>query len=103
MEQTHCVFVANGDMHAHQVRAFLEAAGIPTAVRGESLRHTHGLTMDGLGAVQILVAEGDVEQARQLLASAESGQFRVADGDETEPNEDEAKQNDNAATHQESD
>ena len=90
MEQTHCVFVANGDMHAHQVCSFLEAAGIPTAVRGETLRHTHGLTMDGLGAVQILVAEADVEQARQLLASAESGQFRVADDDETEQNDDEA-------------
>ena len=90
MEQTQCVFVANGDLHAHQVRAFLEAAGIPTAVRGESLRHTHGLTMNGLGAVQILVAETDVEQARRLLDSAESGQFRVADGDETEQNDDEA-------------
>ena len=84
MEQTHCVFVANGDLHAHQVREFLEAAGIPTVVRGESLRHTHGLTMNGLGAVQILVAEADAEHARRLLDSAESGQFRVADGDETD-------------------
>ena len=96
MEQTHCVFVANGDMHAHQVCAFLESAGIPTAVRGESLRHTHGLTMNGLGAVQILVADADVEQARRLLESAESGQFRVADGDETELI-------DEAAEHRESD
>ncbi len=92
MEQTRCVFVASGDMHAHQVCAFLEAAGIPTAVRGESLRHTHGLTLNGLGAVQILVAEADVEQARRLLDSAESGQFRVADGDETEQSDDEAEQ-----------
>lgn len=92
MEQTHCVFVASGDMHAHQVCAFLEAAGIPTAVRGESLRHTHGLTLNGLGAVQILVAEADVEQARRLLDSAESGQFRVGDGDETEQSDDEAEQ-----------
>lgn len=83
MEQTQCVFVANGDLHAHQVREFLEAAGIATAVSGESLRHTHGLTMNGLGAVRILVADADVEQARRLLESAESGQFRVADGDET--------------------
>ena len=88
MEQTQCVFVANGDLHAHQVCSFLEAAGIATAVRGETLRHTHGLTMDGLGAVQILVAEADVDQARQLLDSAESGQFRVADGDVTAPNDD---------------
>jgi Putative prokaryotic signal transducing protein len=74
-----CVFVANGGMQAHQVRTFLEAAGIQAAERGESLRHTHGLTLDGLGAVAILVAESDVDRARSLLASADAGDFRVAD------------------------
>jgi len=78
MEQPlRCVFVANGEIHAGQVRAFLEAAGMATATRGESLRHTHGLTLDGLGAVEILVAESDVEQARSLLESAEAGDFRL--------------------------
>jgi hypothetical protein len=73
------VFVANGELQGQQVRAFLEAAGIATVVRGESLRHTHGLTLDGLGAVEILVAETDVEQARSLLDSAEAGEFRLTD------------------------
>src|SRR5437016_1884165 len=35
------------DRYTQQVRAFLEAAGIATSVRGETLRHTHGLTLDG--------------------------------------------------------
>jgi Putative prokaryotic signal transducing protein len=73
------VFVANGEVHAQQVRGFLEAAGIPTAMRGEALRNTHGLTLDGLGAVEIVVAEADVDRARALLESAEAGGFRVAD------------------------
>jgi hypothetical protein len=73
------VFVASGEMHASQVRAFLEAAGIPTAVRGESLRKTHGLTLDGLGAVEILVADDDAERARSLLDAAEAGQLRLGD------------------------
>jgi hypothetical protein len=73
------VFVANGEAQGQQVRAFLEAAGIGTVVRGESLRHTHGLTLDGLGAVEILVDDADVEQARALLASAEAGWFRLND------------------------
>ncbi|MEO7274423.1 MAG: DUF2007 domain-containing protein [Vicinamibacterales bacterium] len=73
------VFVASGEMHAAQVRGFLEAAGIDTVVRGESLRQTHGLTVDGLGAVEILVAEADVEQARALLSEAEAGRLRLAD------------------------
>jgi Putative prokaryotic signal transducing protein len=78
---TQCVFVANGELHAQQVRAFLEAAGIATIERGEALRHTHGLTLDGLGAVAILVAPSDVEHARSLLDSAEAGRFRLADDD----------------------
>ena len=54
-DEGRCVFVASGQMQADQVRAFLEAAGISTAVRGEALRNTHGLTLDGLGAVEIIV------------------------------------------------
>ena len=79
------VFVASGEMHASQVRAFLESAGIQTAVRGESLRKTHGLTLDGLGAVEILVADDDVERARALLDAAEAGQLRL--GEDVEGNE----------------
>ena len=78
-QQLRCVFVANGEIHAQQVRTFLEAAGIPAAERGEALRHTHGLTIDGLGAVEIWVAEADVSRARSLLESAEAGAFRLPD------------------------
>src|SRR4051812_24128591 len=74
------VFVASGELHAAQVRGFLEAAGISAVVRGESLRQTHGLTIDGLGAVDILVADADVEQARALLAAAaDAGRLRLGD------------------------
>ena len=79
MDQPQCVFVASGELQAQQVRAFLEASGITTVTRGESLRHTHGLTLDGLGRVEILVAETNAEQARALLASAERGQLRLDD------------------------
>ena len=78
-----CVFVASGEMQAQQVRAFLEAAGIATVERGESLRNTHGLTLDGLGAVEILVAERDAEQARSVLAAADAGAFRLAEDPES--------------------
>jgi len=78
-QQPHCVFVASGEFHANQVRAFLEAAGVGTVVRGETLRQTHGLTLDGLGAVEILVADVDFERARSLLLEAEAGRFRLSD------------------------
>ncbi|HVQ15485.1 MAG TPA: DUF2007 domain-containing protein [Vicinamibacterales bacterium] len=72
------VFVANGEIHAQQVRAFLEAAGIHTSERGEALRHTHGLTLNGLGTVEIMVDETDEARARMLLASADAGAFRIS-------------------------
>ena len=81
-ETLRCVFVANGEMQAQQVRAFLEAADIPAAERGESLRNTHGFRLDGLGAVEIYVREADADRARSLLDSAEAGRFRLADDDE---------------------
>lgn len=81
-QQARCVFVANGQMQAHQVKAFLEASGVTSVLRGESLSKTHGLTLNGLGKVEILVAEADAERARDLLASAEAGEFRLdEDGD----------------------
>ncbi len=79
------VFMASGEIHAQQVRAFLEAAGIPTAERGESLRNTHGLTIDGPGSVEICVADADADRARQLLESAEDGAFRLGDDAVTTP------------------
>jgi hypothetical protein len=77
------VFVASGEVQAQQVRAFLEAAGIATAERGEALRKTHGLTVDGLGAVEILVNEVDASRAREMLDSADAGKFRLGDEGET--------------------
>jgi hypothetical protein len=72
-----CVFVANGQTQAEQVRTFLQAAGFSAILRGESLSKTHGLTLDGLGRVEILVTDTDEEQARALLASADADEFRL--------------------------
>jgi hypothetical protein len=80
-----CIFVANGEIQAQQVQAFLEAAGIESVTRGESLRKTHGLTLDGLGMVEIFVAEPNEEPARALLASAEAGEFRLDENIQVPP------------------
>ena len=77
------VFIANGEVHAQQIRAFLEAAGISSMERGEALRNTHGLTLDGLGTVEILVDASDAAHALEILQSAEAGDFRLADDADT--------------------
>ena len=79
MQDEISVFTASGEMQAQQIQGFLAAAGIASELRGESLRKTHGLTIDGLGMVQVVVSNADQEQARALPASAEDGTFRLSD------------------------
>ena len=71
------VFTAQGELEETQVRSFLGAHNIPTSTRGEALRHTHGLTLDGLGAVEIMVAAEHETTARQLLDQAERGELTI--------------------------
>ncbi len=79
------IFVAQGEAEANQVRGFLEAHGIPVAIRGESLRVTHGLTLDGLGCAELQVAPADAERARELLARVEAGELALSEGEPVTP------------------
>ena len=81
MEELHLVtvFVAQGEIEEDQVRSFLLAHEIPSSVRGEALRHTHSLQLNGLGQVEIQVAEADAAQARDLLEQVERGEFTLED------------------------
>jgi hypothetical protein len=72
-----CVYTTNGDAEAQQVKAFLEAHGIPCYLRGEALRMTHGFTLDGLGVVRVCVPLTAAEEARELLARVEAGELEL--------------------------
>ena len=74
------VYTAQGEPEETQVRSFLAAHGIPSTTRGEALRKTHGLTLDGLGQVEILVAEEDADAAKRLLEQAERGELALDEG-----------------------
>jgi hypothetical protein len=82
------VTTVQGEFEATQVRSFLEAHDIPTATRGEALRKTHGLTLDGLGEVEILVAPENAQQARHLLEGVARGEFTLSDDHEGRPGDD---------------
>lgn len=73
------VTVVQGQFEEGQLRAFLKAHGIPTHVQGESLRTTHGLSVDGLGAVEVFVRATDEAAARDLIARAERGELTLPD------------------------
>lgn len=72
------VATVQGEFEEQALRTFLEANGIPTVVRGEALRKTHAFVLDGLGAVEIMVAPEHVVQARDLIAKVESGELELA-------------------------
>jgi hypothetical protein len=71
------VSTVQGQFTEQQIRAFLEAHGIPTHVKGETLRTTYGISVDGLGTVEILVAPEQADEARELLARAERGELAL--------------------------
>ena len=72
-----CIHNAAGEFAAQQIKAFLAANDIPSDLIGEALRNTHGLTLDGLGCVKILVPEEHADKARDLLARVESGEMEL--------------------------
>ncbi len=49
------------------IQSMLESIGIESMTRGHSVLNVHPFTMDGMGEVRILVAEPDVEAAKQAI------------------------------------
>lgn len=68
---------AQGEVEAQLLLRFLEARGIRAILRGEALRNVHGLTMNGLGHVEIQVAPADADRARELIADLRAGRFQL--------------------------
>ena len=63
------VWYTQGEMDAQLVRSLLESNGIDSMLSGESLRLTHGFTVDGLAEVKILVRSEDAKRACEVIAS----------------------------------
>lgn len=70
-----------GELEAQQVVSFLAAHGIEAWLRGEALRVTHGLTVDGIGLVEIQVEAADLPDANGLLLQVHRGELRLGDDD----------------------
>ena len=71
---------AQGEVEAQLLLRFLEARGIRAILRGEALRNVHGLTMNGLGHVEIQVAPADAARARRLVSDLRAGRFQLEEG-----------------------
>jgi hypothetical protein len=54
-------------MEAQIIKGRLESEGIPVLLSYESAGLVYGLTIDGLGAVKIMVPQHLVEEAKEIL------------------------------------
>ena len=64
------VYVAVGQPEAEIIKGRLEAEGIPAMLRYESAGLVYGLTVDGLGQVEVQVPSSLAEEARRILGVA---------------------------------
>jgi ribosomal protein S26 len=62
------VWRAQGELNAQLVRSLLEGSAISSVLSGESLRLTHGFTVDGLALVRVLVRREDARRASEIIA-----------------------------------
>jgi hypothetical protein len=62
-----CVGVVEGPLRAEIARTYLEQAGISVYLQGEALGSVYGFTSGPLGAVRVLVAAAQAEEAVQIF------------------------------------
>ena len=65
------VYVASGQPEAQIIKGRLECEGIPAMLRYESAGLVYGLTIDGLGQVEIQVPLSLAQHAKEILAAGE--------------------------------
>ena len=54
-------------MEAHIIKGRLESEGIPVLLRYESAGLIYGITVDGLGQVNVMVPQDLAEDAKEIL------------------------------------
>lgn len=67
------VYISQGMLPALVVRGKLESAGIPVLLKYEAIGQIIGLTVDGLGRVEVQVPEDCAADAEYLLQEQEAG------------------------------
>jgi hypothetical protein len=85
------VYVSQGPWAAEVAKSKLEAAGVPVLLRYESIGRTLGLTVDGLGRVDVAVPPEYADQARELLEESDDEALPpdgLVDEDETATDQD---------------
>jgi hypothetical protein len=78
------VMTASGMVNARIVTGRLEAEGIPTCLKYDVAGSLYAVTVDGLGAVEILVSAYDLTRAREVLAASYDGEMPEENAEQEE-------------------
>lgn len=65
------IYVSQGPLAAEVAKSKLEANGIPVMLRYQAIGRILGLTVDGLGKVEVLVNSEHEAEAREVLQELE--------------------------------
>lgn len=63
------LIVVDGLMEAEIIKSKLESFGIPSALKFESAGRLMGITMNGLGKVQVMITPDDYDKALEIINS----------------------------------
>jgi hypothetical protein len=66
------VHIVQSPIEAEIIKGRLEYEGIPVILKYESAGRVIGITVDGLGQIEIQVHEPDVEKAEEILSRDEN-------------------------------
>ncbi len=78
------IYRSQGMLGAQVIKGKLELAGIPAYLRYEAVGQVLGLTVDGLGLVEVQVPEESAEAALALITEDEEDAGDVEDSEDEE-------------------
>ena len=73
------VYVAEGQLNAEMVVAFLDANGIKSFASQEAVGSAFGIQSSFLGRAKVYVLEEDEDRARELLLAMDEGEMILPD------------------------
>ena len=75
------VYISQGPLAAEVALAKLTSAGIPARLSYQAVGRALGITVSGLGRVEVVVPQEYADEARALLAESDESQSDLAESD----------------------
>ena len=73
------IYIASGQPEAEIIKGRLECYSIPAILKYESLGLVYGLTVDGLGQVEIQIPADLVQNAKRILDTSQDDSSNTID------------------------